>query len=64
MLVQPAGLATAALSLARAEQAQRASREHFAVVTAKVLSLDWLELHADGHRRARFGPGSAQWLQP
>ena len=43
---------------------QRASREHFAVVTAKVLSLDWLELHADGHRRARFGPGSAQWLQP
>ena len=43
---------------------QRASREHFAVVTAKVLSQDWLELHADGHRRARFGPGSAQWLQP
>mgnify|MGYP000007492687 len=43
---------------------QRASREHFAVVTAKVLSADWLELHADGHRRARFGPGGAQWLQP
>ncbi|HMO45582.1 MAG TPA: pyridoxamine 5'-phosphate oxidase family protein [Rubrivivax sp.] len=43
---------------------QRASREHFAVVSARVLSIDWLELHADGHRRARFSPDGAQWLQP
>ncbi len=43
---------------------ERASRNHFAVVTAKVLSVDWLELHADGHRRAHFGPDGAQWLQP
>ena len=43
---------------------ERATRDHFAVVTAKVLSVDWMELHADGHRRARFGPGGAQWLQP
>jgi pyridoxamine 5'-phosphate oxidase len=43
---------------------ERASRSHFAVVTAHVLSVDWLELHADGHRRAHFGPGGAQWLQP
>ena len=43
---------------------ERASREHFAVVTAKVRSVDWLELHADGHRRAHFGADGAQWLQP
>jgi hypothetical protein len=43
---------------------ERASRSHFAVVSAHVLSTDWLELHADGHRRARFGPDGAQWLQP
>ena len=43
---------------------ERASRSHFAVVGARVLSIDWLELHADGHRRAHFGPDGAQWLQP
>jgi len=43
---------------------ERASRSHFAVVTARVLSTDWLELHADGHRRARFGADGAHWLQP
>jgi len=43
---------------------ERASRSHFAVVSARVLSADWLELHADGHRRAHFGSDGAQWLQP
>ena len=43
---------------------ERASRSHFAVVTARVLATDWMELHADGHRRAYFGPDGAQWLQP
>jgi hypothetical protein len=43
---------------------ERASRSHFAVVVASVLSADWLELHADGHRRALFGPAGGQWLQP
>ena len=43
---------------------ERATRNHFAVVAARVLSIDWLELHADGHRRAHFGAGPAQWLQP
>jgi hypothetical protein len=45
----------------------RASREHFCVLRARVLSLDWLELHPDGHRRARFTAGSEppwQWLSP
>jgi pyridoxamine 5'-phosphate oxidase len=45
-------------------QPERASRNHFAVVTAKVLDTDWLELHAEGHRRARFGPDGATFLQP
>lgn len=43
---------------------ERATRNHFAMVTAQVLSTDWMELHADGHRRAHFGPDGAQWLQP
>ncbi|HET9823416.1 MAG TPA: pyridoxamine 5'-phosphate oxidase family protein [Burkholderiaceae bacterium] len=42
----------------------RASREHFAVVGAVVVAMDWLELHADGHRRARFGAEGATWLAP
>ena len=42
---------------------ERASRSHFAVVTARVLTTDWMELHADGHRRAHFGPDGACWLQ-
>jgi hypothetical protein len=43
----------------------RGERAHFALVQAHVLAIDWLELHALGHRRARFEPGSpARWLQP
>lgn len=42
---------------------ERATREHFAIVTARVDAIDWLELHADGHRRARFAGGAASWLQ-
>ena len=42
-----------------------ATREHFAVVTAQVLALDWLELHADGHRRAQFdADGQGLWVTP
>lgn len=43
----------------------RSARAHFALVDAAIQSVDWLELHAEGHRRARFGAdGSARWLQP
>ena len=46
-------------------QPERATREQFAVVTAQVLSIDWLELHADGHRRARFDAvGQGLWVTP
>ena len=46
-------------------QPERASREQFAVVTAQVTAMDWLELHADGHRRARFdAAGLGVWVTP
>lgn len=43
--------------------AVRDERSHFALIVAEVLVVDWLELHAQGHRRARFGDGNANWLQ-
>jgi hypothetical protein len=43
---------------------ERNSREHFALVTAQVLAIDWLELHADGHRRASFDGDGRRWLVP
>ena len=50
--------------LAGKTEPPRATREHFAVVTAKVLAMDWLALQTDGHRRARFDERGARWLQP
>jgi pyridoxamine 5'-phosphate oxidase len=43
---------------------QTLPREHFAVVTAAVQAIDWLELHPDGHRRASFSSSGGRWLQP
>ena len=40
------------------------ARTHFAVILAQVISIDWLELHPDGHRRAAFDAHGAHWLQP
>jgi hypothetical protein len=40
------------------------ARGAFAVIEAQVLSWDWLELHPQGHRRARFDPAGGCWLQP
>jgi hypothetical protein len=39
-------------------------RDYFSIITAQVLSIDWLELHPQGHRRARFDGGEGTWLQP
>jgi pyridoxamine 5'-phosphate oxidase len=36
----------------------------FGVVVAQVHSVDWLELSAQGHRRARFDAQGTRWLQP
>jgi hypothetical protein len=43
---------------------ERGSREHFALLLLHIQSVDWLELHADGHRRAGFDPRGRQWLAP
>jgi hypothetical protein len=43
---------------------ERGSREFFAVIVAQVVSIDWLELHASGHRRAAFDDRGARWLVP
>jgi hypothetical protein len=42
----------------------RESREHFAVITAQITSIDWLELHGQGHRRALFDQAGRRWLAP
>ena len=39
-------------------------RTHFAVIVAQVLSIDWLELHPQGHRRALFDGDNTHWRQP
>ena len=44
---------------------ERSTRDHFAVVHARVQAIDWLELHAEGHRRALFDQqGQGRWLTP
>lgn len=39
-------------------------RHHFALLSARLTSLDWLELHREGHRRAVFDAEGARWIQP
>ena len=41
-----------------------AERGHFALVTASVVWMDWLELNADGHRRAVFDAAGGRWVAP
>jgi hypothetical protein len=44
---------------------ERESRDFFALMTAQLGSIDWLELRVQGQRRARFdADGTARWLQP
>jgi len=43
---------------------ERQSREHFAVLAAQVRSVDWLELHPEGHRRALFSAAGGVWVTP
>lgn len=43
---------------------QRESREHFALITAQVRSMDWLSLDPAGYRRAVFDGDGARWIQP
>lgn len=43
---------------------QRESREHFALLAAQVVAIDWLELAPGGHRRALFDEHGARWVTP
>lgn len=43
---------------------QRENRAHFAVLAAKVLGIDWLELDTQGHRRAWFETLARRWIAP
>jgi pyridoxamine 5'-phosphate oxidase len=43
---------------------ERGTREYFAVLTATVEAVDWLELHAEGHRRAVFDAQGRRWVAP
>ena len=40
------------------------ARDYFAVIDATIKSIDWLELHRDGHRRAIFDGQGSRWVQP
>ena len=40
------------------------ARGNFAVISADVEAIDWLELHREGHRRAIFDAQGARWVQP
>ena len=40
------------------------ARAEGGVVSAAITAIDWLELHAQGHRRARFDTQGAHWLTP
>ena len=42
----------------------RESRQHFAVLTAEVVTMDWTELDARGHRRALFEATARRWVAP
>jgi len=43
---------------------ERGTREFFGVVTAQIDAIDWMELHAEGHRRAAFDAQGSRWLVP
>jgi hypothetical protein len=49
-------------------QDQSPARSHFAVIRCRVGAVDWLDLKAPGHRRARFtwrnGNWRADWIAP
>ena len=54
----------APLDTPEAVAADALNREYFAVISAQVLSIDWLELHRSGHRRAVFDEHGGRWVQP
>jgi pyridoxamine 5'-phosphate oxidase len=39
-------------------------RGHFAMIEAMAETVDWVELHPEGHRRALLGGRKSRWVQP
>jgi pyridoxamine 5'-phosphate oxidase len=63
-LLPPGAPLATAQHAAATDQPPPARHAYFAVITAQVMSIDWLELHRDGHRRVRFDDQGARWIQP
>lgn len=63
-LAPGSALANALDQTSKRSEARHEQRTHFALLDATVQSIDWLELSAQGHRRARFDARGARWLQP
>ncbi|MFM2119473.1 MAG: hypothetical protein RL722_941 [Pseudomonadota bacterium] len=55
---------TARGSTVPSQDADGLAHHHFAVLSARVEEIDWLEIGPPGHRRARFAAGQAHWLAP
>lgn len=51
-------------SEAQSVQQSEMDSTHFAVITADVMDMDWLELSSSGHRRARISLDAWTWLTP
>ena len=51
-------------SEAQSIQQNEMHSSHFAVITADVMDMDWLELANSGHRRAKISLDSWAWLTP
>lgn len=49
---------------AQSRSASADADHHFALLSAQVLEIDWLELSRDGHRRANLRADSWRWLSP
>ena len=71
---EPSGAKTAEPSVAKITEPSGAKgikriqdqeiAHNFCVIRAGFIEMDWLELHAEGHRRARFSVDEWQWLLP
>jgi len=52
------------LESAQGEATSSDAAHHFALLSAQVLEMDWLELSRNGHRRANLRADGWRWLAP
>jgi hypothetical protein len=61
----PPGHVQSSINAPEENTADSLRSHHLAILNFKVLSMDWLALSKDGHRRARLTPDSVlEWLVP